>query len=42
MAAPDAGSAPFKKRCVWARLHDSLDEFRQAIAGCVPSYNPNG
>ena len=28
-----------KEQCLWAELHDSLDELRQAVAGFVQSYN---
>jgi putative transposase len=29
----------FKEQCLWAELHDSVDELRQAVAGFVHTYN---
>jgi putative transposase len=28
-----------KEQCLWAQLHDSVDELRQAVAGFVETYN---
>src|SRR4029450_6677804 len=28
-----------KEQCLWAELHDNVDELRQAVAGFVLSYN---
>jgi putative transposase len=28
-----------KEQCLWAELHDTTDELRQAVAGFVQSYN---
>jgi putative transposase len=27
------------EQCLWAQLHDSIDELRQAVAGFVGTYN---
>jgi putative transposase len=31
-----------KQQCLWAELHDSVDELRQAVARFVDTYNPSG
>jgi hypothetical protein len=28
-----------KEQCLWAQLHDTVDELRQAVAGFVEAYN---
>jgi hypothetical protein len=28
-----------KEQCLWAELHDTVDELRQAVAGFVQIYN---
>ena len=28
-----------KEQCLWAELHDTVDELRAAVAGFVQSYN---
>jgi putative transposase len=28
-----------KEQCLWAQLHDTVDQLRQAVAGFVESYN---
>jgi transposase InsO family protein len=32
----------FKDQCLWADLHDSVDELRKAMAGFVPVLQPGG
>jgi putative transposase len=31
-----------KEQCLWAELHDTVDELRQAVTGFVQSYNTQG
>jgi hypothetical protein len=38
-AAPNAGIRTLKEQCLWAELHDGIDELRQAVAGFVHTYN---
>jgi hypothetical protein len=39
MAVPSGGIRTLQEQCLWAQLHDSVEELRQAVAGFVKTYN---
>jgi len=39
MAAPERWVHTLKEQCLWAELHDTVDQLRQAVARFVATYN---